>query len=146
MGRPDLGWCGVTLQIVPDAPPSPVVEMSLWAAVEAAGVPREHRAAACQGFADWLGQHTRNGSEHIAALRDAAYPFNAGTVDRQTEQARRWAVQLEQENAELIRRHAVALALLDEAGCSCSHPNPGLAVLTCIRHQVEDVLRSGSLA
>ena len=92
------------------------------AALLNAGLPREHVTAATAVLA--------------AVLADAV---------GQRDTARRWAVALEQENAELIRRHTVALALLDEAGCGCSDPDPSAAVLACIKHQAEDVLRTGSL-
>ena len=108
------------------------------------GVPREHVSAACEGFSAWLHQHTGEGREHIARLRDQAYPFNAGTVDAQTESARRWAVHYEQVAAEMTRRVQLAAAYLDEMPCLCEEASTvhGLPpfLLKCDRHHLETIL------
>jgi hypothetical protein len=92
------------------------------AALLDAGVPREHVCAATEAFKTWLTQ------DH--------FPIYAGAVCDQTASARRWAVALEQENAEHIRRTTIALALLDETVCGCRPP------IRCIKHQLEDLFRA----
>jgi len=107
-----------TLHAVPN-PTHRQAVLPLSVMLTESGVPREHVSAACEGFSAWLHQHTGDGREHIARLRDQAYPFNAGTVDAQTESARRWAVHYEQVAAEMTRRVQLALTYLDEMHCDC---------------------------
>jgi hypothetical protein len=53
---------------------------SLWDSLEAQGVPREHRTAACAAFAAWLDAQTQATRTHTAALHtmlDASISGNA---------------------------------------------------------------------
>lgn len=89
---------------------------------------------------------------HPSVDKPRSFPIYAGAVDPQTEQARRWAVALENENAELshklceyTRRVRVASAVVADMPCRCVPVAPWCGdqrqgIAECSRHILERLL------